>query len=204
MVADIGALKRAYDAIKAQIFSGELPVRARIDVDAQARLLGVSSMPVRQALARLTWERLVKPGQHTGFEVVLWSAAELAHLYAWRGALLAMALPIKADAAELERVARTAPYPSAVRAVMATIEEGANPELKRVAANADDRLHAARLVEADALGDVQGEFETLVAALADRSRRAATLLRAYHRRRVERAAQLRDRVILGATPRNGG
>ena len=76
-------------------------------------------------------------------------------------------------------------------------------ELRRAALNADERLFAARKVEEEILGDVQGEFETLVAALAERSRRASNLQKAYVRRRVQNAGALRQRVVLKGLPNNG-
>lgn len=204
MAAGATAAQRAYATIKERILSGDLPVRARLDMEELARALGVSSMPVRLALSLLTWERLVRPGQHTAYEVALWTASELAELYEWRGALLSLALSTAAPGAELKRIARTQPYAQAVYSAMRVIEEGANPDLRRAALNADDRLHLARMSEADVLGDVQGEFENLMAAIADKSRRASTLIKSYHRRRVQSAALLRDRVALKALPNNGG
>ncbi len=204
MPADANAAQRAYGQIKQRILEGRLPVRSRIDVEGLARELGLSSMPVRQALSMLTWERLVRPGQHSAYEVALWSEAELTQLYEWRGALLTLALPTSASGPELKRIARTEPYAEAVNAAMRLIEAGANAELRRAAINADERLMAARTVEAEILGDVQGEFETLVSALADRSRRASALLKGYARRRVQSAGALRQRVVLKALPNNGG
>lgn len=204
MPADNNAAQRAYEEIKRKILGGVLAVRARIDVEALARELGLSSMPVRQALGLLRWERLVRPGEHSAYEVALWSEHELAHLYEWRGALLTLALPTLASGPELKRIARTQPYAEAVHAVMRLIENGANLELCRAALNADERLFAARNIEGEILGDVQDEFETLVGALADRSRRASTLLKAYTRRRIQNAGAVRRQVVLKALPNNGG
>lgn len=197
------AAQRAYEEIKVRVLDGRLPVRTRIDVEVLARDLGVSSMPVRQALSLLTWERLVRPGKHSAYEVALWSETELAHLYEWRGALLALAMPVAASGPELKRIARTQVYAQAVHEVMRLIEAGANAELRRAAINADERLWAARQVETEILGDVEAEFTTLVAALADRSRRASTLMKAYTRRRVQHAGALRAHVVLKAVPNNG-
>lgn len=197
------AAQRVYEEIKARVLDGRLAVRTRIDIEVLARELGVSSMPVRQALSLLTWERLVRPGKHSAYEVALWSETELAHLYEWRGALLALTIPIAASGPELKRVARTQVYTQAVREVMRLIETGANPELRRAAINADERLWAARQVETEILGDVESEFVTLVAALADRSRRMSTLMKAYTRRRVQHAGALRAHVVLKAVPNNG-
>lgn len=203
MAPEASAARRAHDRIKQLILDGKLPVRTRIDVEALARSLGLSSMPVRQALSLLTWERLVRPGEHSAYEVALWSEVELAQLYEWRGALLAMALPITAAGSELKRTARTQPYAQAVYNVMRMIDEGANAERQRAAANADERLFAARAIESEVLGDVEGEFSTLISALAERSKRASALVRAYHRRRIQHASELRERVVLRALPDNG-
>jgi DNA-binding GntR family transcriptional regulator len=197
------AAQRAYEEIKQRVLDGRLPVRTRIDMEALARDLGLSSMPVRQALSLLTWERLVRPGRHSAYEVALWSETELAHLYEWRGALLTLVLPSKANGSELKRAARTQPYGKAVASVMRLLEEGANANLRRAATNADDRLHAARLIEGEVLGDVEGEFETLVGAIAERSRRTNTLVKSYHRLRIQNAEALRARVALKALPHNG-
>lgn len=197
------AAQRAYDEIKARVLDGRLAVRTRIDVEVLARELGVSSMPVRQALSLLTWERLVQPGKHSAYEVALWSESELAHLYEWRGVLVALVLPSSAAGSELKRTARTQPYAQAVASVMRLLEDGANPNLRRAAANADDRLHQARLIEPEVLGDVQQEFETLVAAIAERSRRTRALIKSYQRRRIQHAEALRERVALRALPHNG-
>jgi len=197
------AAQRAYEEIKQRVLDGRLPVRTRIDVEVLARDLGVSSMPVRQALSLLTWERLVRPGKHSAYEVALWSETELAHLYEWRGALLVLTMPVAASGPELKRIARTQVYPQAVHEVMRLIEAGANAELRRAALNADQRLWAARQVETEILGDVEAEFATLVAAIADRSRRVSTLMKAYTRRRVQHAGALRAHVVLKAVPNNG-
>ncbi|MBL8544308.1 MAG: GntR family transcriptional regulator [Hyphomonadaceae bacterium] len=203
MALEASAAQRAYAEIKARILNGDLPVRTRLDMEQLARTLGVSSMPVRLALSLLSWERLVRPSRHAAYEVALWSAEELAQLYEWRGELLLLAQARTSASAELKRLARTQPYAQAVEQAMRLIEEGANPDLRRAALNADERLHLARLSEAEVLGDVEGEFENMAAAIAEKSRRAGVLIKAYHRRRAQHAATLRDRVALKALPNNG-
>ncbi|MFN3463220.1 MAG: GntR family transcriptional regulator [Terricaulis sp.] len=203
MAVDASAAQRAYTEIKRLILDGALPVRSRLDLEDLARRLGVSSMPIRLALNLLTAERLVRPGEHSAYEVALWSAAELAQLYEWRGALLALVLPSTLSAPELQRLARTQPYAQAVESAMRMLEHGANPNLRRSALNADERLRAARVVEADILGDVQGEFEALVNAIAQRTRRVSTLMKSYQRRRMQSAEAIRERVALKALPHNG-
>jgi DNA-binding GntR family transcriptional regulator len=204
MAPEASAAQRAYSEIKRMILEGVLAARARLDMEDLARILGLSSMPVRLALNLLSAERLVRPGEHAAYEVALWSAPELAELYEWRGMLLNLALPSKAAGSELKRVSRTQPYAQAVASAMRLLEDHANANLKRAARNADERLHAARMVEAEVLADVEREFATLIDAIAERSRRTNALVKSYLRRRIQNAEALRARIALKALPDNGG
>ena len=204
MSAPVSAAERAYSEIKAMILSGALPVRARLDVERLARAVGLSSMPVRQALARLSWEGLVRAGATSGYSVALWSERELAELYQWRGHLFAMVALRKVSGPELVRIARTRPYAEAFADISRAIEEGANSELRRSAKIADERLHLARVVEEEVLDDVAAEFEALIKSIAERSARAIVLIAAFHRRRSDHAPLLRQRVVVRALPKNGG
>lgn len=204
MAPEASAAQRAYSEIKRMILEGVLPARARLDMEDLARMLGLSSMPVRLALSLLSAERLVRPGEHAAYEVALWSAPELAELYEWRGMLLNLALPSKAAGSELKRVSRTQPYAQAVASAMRLLEDHANANLKRAARNADERLHAARMVEAEVLADVEREFATLIDAIAERSRRTNALVKSYLRRRIQNAEALRAQIALKALPDNGG
>lgn len=204
MAPEASAAQRAYSEIKRMILKGVLPARARLDMEDLARMLGLSSMPVRLALSLLSAERLVRPGEHAAYEVALWSAPELAELYEWRGMLLNLALPSKAAGSELKRVSRTQPYAQAVASAMRLLEDHANANLKRAARNADERLHAARMVEAEVLADVEREFATLIDAIAERSRRTNALVKSYLRRRIQNAEALRAQIALKALPDNGG
>ena len=126
MAPQMSAARRAHEEIKKLIMSGELPLRARIDIDALARQLSLSSMPVRQALALLLWERLLRPGGRGGYEVALWSELELADLFAWRGDLMALSLTYAPPLTELRAIGATQPYAQAVWNVMRACDRGAN------------------------------------------------------------------------------
>ena len=204
MAQDATAVERAHGEIKALILSGELSVRTRLEIDVLARRLSLSSMPVRQALAMLAFERLVRRTPNGGYEVTLWSERELAELYQWRGDLMALTLPARISGSELKRIARTQPYQQAIWTLLRTLETDANENLKRAALSADERLHAARMVEAEVLGDIEAELGSLAAAIAERGRRVKTLIVRFHRRRSEKAGLLRRQAVLRALPSNGG
>lgn len=204
MAPETNAGRRAYEEIKQRILDGRLPVRTRVDVQALARTLAMSAMPVRQALGRLTWERLVCIVQPRAYQVALWSEAELAQLYAWRGALMLMAEPNSASARELRSIARTQPYSQSMWNVMRALEQGTNAELQRAAMSADERLYIARAAEEDVLGGAVEEFATLVEAICDKSRQSKALIDAFHRRRAQHVSAIRQRVAVRALPSNGG
>lgn len=191
---------RVYDAIKAQILVGKLRLRERIDIEALARAHRVSATPVREALTHLAAERLVTASGAKGYFVTLWSERDLKSLYEWRAMLALTAFETSRVSTDLAASARILPYAEAVSAVLQGLEEKANEELKRVAINADERLHLARLVEEDIFGGALDELATLAHALSARTQRAKHLLRAFHRRRSERADLIRKRAAIAALP----
>lgn len=77
----------AYQAIRQEIFNGELKSGQRIDQDAEARRLNVSRMPIREALRRLEAEGLVEISRHRGAFVRPMSITDLEELYIMRIAL---------------------------------------------------------------------------------------------------------------------
>jgi DNA-binding GntR family transcriptional regulator len=203
MGGETNASARAHKEIKRLVMTGELAPRAHIDIDALARRLRLSSMPVRQALALLLWERLLRVGARGGYEVALWSERELADLYAWRRELMLMVAGAPSARAEVHKAAALQSYADAVSAAMRLLEKDENGEVQRAAQSADERLHLARLVEAEVLGDVESEFKTLLRAMAESSKRSRALIRAYHRRRIESARAIRQRAVLRTLASNG-
>lgn len=195
---------RVYREIKARILNGELRLRERLEVEVLARRLGVSATPVRQALMHLVLDRLVAAQGARGYHVAFWSEAELAELYAWRGALARIAVDMFAAISAAKAPARTS-YADAVEVLFRDLEAGANSEMRRAALNADERLRAARMIEPEVLADAGAELKTL-ARLMQRGerRRLHAALRAYHRRRIKAAPALRAAAALKALPRNGG
>ncbi|WP_082767159.1 GntR family transcriptional regulator [Bosea sp. PAMC 26642] len=62
--------EQTYEDIKARIIDRELPPGARLNIDALARELSVSSTPIREALARLEREQLVSLELYAGYSVL--------------------------------------------------------------------------------------------------------------------------------------
>ncbi|KQT33628.1 GntR family transcriptional regulator [Sphingomonas sp. Leaf412] len=76
--------ERVFDIVRDQIVTGKLPEDLPIRQDALANDLGVSKIPLREALARLEQEGLLTSLANRGYFVRGMSAAEVDEIYALR------------------------------------------------------------------------------------------------------------------------
>jgi DNA-binding GntR family transcriptional regulator len=81
----------AYSQLRRRILDGSLPPGGRIDQDAEAAILGLSRMPLREALRRLEAEGLVSVVRHGGAFVRDLSLEDLDDLYLLRNTLEGLA-----------------------------------------------------------------------------------------------------------------
>jgi DNA-binding GntR family transcriptional regulator len=79
------------EEVRERIVSGALPAGTRIDQQALAEELGVSRMPVREALRHLAAEGFVVLVSHRGAIVAQFSPTEIIELYEMRGVLQGLA-----------------------------------------------------------------------------------------------------------------
>lgn len=199
MAADPALSERIYQELRRRLLAGGFKLRERLDVARIASEMQASATPVREALARLAAERLVTAKPARGFFAVLWTEAELKALYEWRGALVRMAVDARAEIAP--RVLGAGEHGHVIRTLFESIESDANRELRHAAANADDRLHAARRVEIEIVPGATADAHAIVAAKSKRT--LMTLLRRYHAKRIAHARAIRERALLQALPPNG-
>jgi DNA-binding GntR family transcriptional regulator len=199
MAADGQIRERVYRAIKQKLVEGEFALDQHVDLGSLCRALKASPTPVKEALVRLNGERLVV-AKGKGFHVARWTAAQLRELYAWRQSLVLLALD-GAVAMTIPPRNQSSIYALQVRHLLGVAEEKAGDELRYAAANADDRLSYARLVEPELWPDVSEELEDLRAALMSAASGTRTQgVRLYFARRVEGAQSIRDRAILRSNP----
>jgi DNA-binding GntR family transcriptional regulator len=86
-----------YDRLRDAILSGELKPGARINIDALSRSLGISKIPLREAVQRLTGQGLVlQPNPHAGARVAPLSLREMRGVYLARGAMEGLAARVAA------------------------------------------------------------------------------------------------------------
>jgi DNA-binding GntR family transcriptional regulator len=79
--------ERVFEIVREQIVTGKLGTDAPIRQDALAAELGVSKIPLREALARLEQEGLLTSQANRGFFVQPMSAAQAEEIYALRLAI---------------------------------------------------------------------------------------------------------------------
>lgn len=195
--------ERAYQEIKARLMAGRFRLRQRLDATAIATDLAVSTTPVREALLRLTAERLVAFRPSHGFSVAMWSESGLRDLYRWRGELAELALnSVSSLSPPIRVVARN--YPDQTAALLTALQSGTHGELVASARNADDRLHIARVAERDLWADVEEELTPLDEAIEKGDVGGLKIaLRRYSGKRVAAAKAIRDCAVLLGLPSNG-
>jgi len=181
--------ERVYGAIKQMLLEGELPPGTAIEPAVIGREIAASITPVRDALHRLTGERLVEAPNHNGFRVPLLTEAALRDLYQWNGRVLGLA------ARQVQPGSGTQTQQSgSVEEITATLflrvaQATASAELVATVQSLNDRLAAVRHAETATLPGIAEEITGLSTILdaGDRIALAAALTR-YHRRRIAAVA----------------
>ena len=145
-------MERVYRLLKAQVMHGDFAPGERLDPSVLARDLGTSPTPVRDALHRLSGERLVDSWHQEGFRQPIVAEADLRDLYEWAAALLALSLVRQRPDPSLPDPARGEDRDSDYAAEVARLFRAIallsdNRELRFAAANMIERSHAFRAAE---------------------------------------------------------
>lgn len=180
-----GTFDRVYAAIKERLMRGALRPGDRLEPAMLSDELNASVTPVRDALHRLTGERLVEAPRHEGFRVPLVTESMLRHLYAWHLDILLVALArARAEAADLGAVDATEP-PDRLNAAFAEIATASgNPELTATLKNLTERLEPFQRFERELFSHLEEVIEQILDALRRGDRKALRRsLVDYHRRR---------------------
>lgn len=196
-----GTFERVYAALKAQLREGRFRPGDRLEPAALSEQLNASVTPVRDALHRLTGERLVEAPRHEGFRVPMITETTLRHLYAWHRDLLLLAVASRRgrDLFSGEEVAtdRTSwDRPQCLGALfLAIAQTTGNPEHVTALEALEERLGPLQHLETLLLDAVEEETAEIVAAVESADARAlrAALVR-YHRRRERIVPELLERL----------
>jgi DNA-binding transcriptional MocR family regulator len=187
--------ERVYDALKRRILHRRVRPGARLDPAVLADALISSVTPVRDALHMLTGEGLVETAIGEGFHLPQVDEPGLKDLYAWNSSVLSLASrDWRRPPARSPDITPDQPGDSADRAAalfLRIAQHSINAEHARAIATANDRLHAARMVEEALLSEIDLELAAIATAVEhDDAPALRQLLSAYHRRRIRVAAEI--------------
>jgi len=196
MMADPSAAERAYQRLRRDILNGTLPM-GPMDIRGLGDRLRMSVTPVREALARLSAERLVTLAPHHGYVVANPSARRLEHIYELAGALIDLSLDRAGGTgwARLpgnRRQKASGVYADDMATLMREIATAqSNLELAEHALALNDRLFPARRCEPKLFADA-GQEVAVLGALWDSQSYGdlRLLLRKHHRTRMDRVDAL--------------
>lgn len=181
--------ERVYGAIKQMLLDGELPPGTPIEPAVIGREIAASITPVRDALHRLTGERLVEAPNHNGFRVPLLSEAALRDLYQWNGRVLGLAARQVQPASDT-RIQHSGSIEEITATLFLRVAQATeSAELAATVRSLNERLATVRGAEVATLPAIADEITGLesVIAAGDRIALAAALTR-YHRRRIAAVA----------------
>ncbi|WP_052508038.1 GntR family transcriptional regulator [Sphingomonas hengshuiensis] len=150
---------------------------------------------MRDALHRLTGERLVETPNHNGFRVPILSEAALRDLYQWNGLVLGLAakrLETNIESNAIEDGGTLPDIAASTAALFLSVAHAAGSvELAITVRSLNDRLATARRAEVATLPAMTEELSGLatIVAAGDRTALASALTR-YHRRRIGAVAAI--------------
>lgn len=195
------AVEGIYDRIKTLLLAHTLAPGQLLQIGTLAEELGVSTTPVREALTRLAAERLIVFAPKRGFFAKTASEDELRGLYTLNQTLLDSALREWTPGAAADEESKTPskifssiPLSDKPEQLTRTVDDlfvriatrSGIGELADIIRNFNDRLHHARMIEGEIIGDAVEELSRLRQLYSDNQRdQLLTALNAYHQRRRE-------------------
>ena len=198
-------MERVYRDLKARIMDGAFAPGERLDPARLAENLAASTTPVRDALHRMSGERLIDSWHQEGFRSPVLAEPDLRDLYSWSLQVLLLALrdPAPPQALRLEQFGdEGGDYPARLAALFRGIALlSANRELRHAILNLADRSQVLR--RAELVGDPSAEPALRSMENNYRLKRWAGLradLTAFHRRRLARVADVAAALRARAPP----
>lgn len=197
-----GTFDRVYAALKERLRSSAFRPGERLEPAMLSEELNASVTPVRDALHRLTGERLVEAPRHEGFRVPMMTETLLRHLYAWHLDLLLLAVmkhqatALAEEAASGECPDETSEHQRQNAIFLALAQSAGNPEHVAALEVLSHRLEPVQRLEQIFLDETEAETNEIVRALQAHDRKAlrSSLVR-YHRRRLRIVPDLLERMV---------
>lgn len=187
-----------YEDLKALLLTAALPPGARLAPHRLARRLGAGLTPIREALFRLTGERLIEMKVNDGFHLPVMTEGVLRDLYTWNEDLVRLALHYagKAGAREVPPLNKPEAPDEIGASFLGVAEATGSSELMSQIASCNDRLYCLRLAETKVFNDWKNEAAELSAALNRAGRECLKMLHAYHSRRVRSSIEILSELRL--------
>lgn len=195
-------MARIYATLKRQVVTGVFVPGARLDPARLQDDLAASTMPIRDALQRLTGEGLVENPQNEGFRVVQLGESAVRDLYDWCADIVHLCLGGADHHSDLSPdLEPAANYAEELTKLLLRIGSlSFNHERRRAMANLCERSFVLRLIEERLLDDPLAHVAAIKGALAERNwKSAGEAFDMFHKARVELlpsiVSSLRDRSI---------
>ncbi|TDW61560.1 regulatory GntR family protein [Novosphingobium sp. PhB55] len=178
-----------YEDLKALVLSGTIRPGSRLAPHRLATRLFAGVTPIREALLRLTGERLVEMKVNDGFHLPGVTESSLRDLYAWNEDVvrLSMHLAGKRGSGELSISDDTEDVAKVFQALAAA---SGSQELEAQIAACNDRLASLRTAETEVFEDWRSEAIELGRELRVISRESARTMHVYHTRRIKNSAKI--------------
>ena len=199
-----GTFERVYTAIKDQLRKGAFRPGERLEPAVFCDQLNASVTPIRDALHRLTGERLVETPRHDGFRMPLVTETMLRHLYSWHLDLLLLAIMNRRTITIAEQAVVGEAEPGSLVherqniVFLALARSTGNPEHLAALEALTQRLEPVQRLEKTFLDETEAETAAIVQAVQGQDRQALrrALVR-YHRRREKIIPELLSTMLQG-------
>lgn len=196
-MSDARSAARVHALIKFQIMRGGWPPAHTLNLREIAEASGTSVLPVRDALQRLVGEGLVDARAGGGFRMPVFSADDIAHLYAWHRDLIGLALQARGEPMEVSTLYCDVDIFDRFGVADATADffntlgtASPNPEHARAIRAVGERLHRIRIVETAVLKPREELAALVNVAASVPNAPLRRMVVAYHRRRIRCASTL--------------
>ena len=205
---DRDAFSSALVALRTRLRRGDFVLGEPLIIKDLSAALGLSTTPIREALARLSGEGLVEERRGNGYFAPPLGVTELSELYQAHEALVLSVIRYPPDDAgspappgeppQSQEPGGSAELALTERLFDAIILQTRNRVVFDAYRRVADRLAPARLVEGRVLQGVEAELLQLQSLIEAGSRRLDGEVKAFHRRRVRHAQEIVRLVRLSA------
>ncbi|MFC0683118.1 GntR family transcriptional regulator [Novosphingobium clariflavum] len=180
--------ERVYDRLRHALANGSFAPGARLEPARLAQEFNSSATPIRDALHRLSGERLVETRASDGFHVPAINEIGLRDLFRWNDELVRAALRMSRGSGPPPQCHADPIDAADLFAFIAASSR--STEIVMQVASANARLAYIRQIESTVLEDTSDEVRAIYISFSQRSRSTNSLIKEYHKARLEVVPEL--------------